>query len=549
MWIGAEGLIFRVTWSAIWSAAWSLCALVLVCGWGNSTRTIADEPPRVASSVFLTIDADLGAMKRDKRLGLLPWEVLATNLERILGIDLLAEEQIRIEFAAVEENYWIGSLITTQANKIQLGDLSKSRFMKVKDSEGQTIEHLRRLADSEVVVCKMDSVWHIGSERALQKFTESGRLPTPVLKDKTAAENYLIKVDLRIEPIRKELLSLIETELPDEAYAQQKDWQELCKMLAGGSLEITGGAIKAARLTLRGSTGISGKMIQERVQKLQLPFVDFLESYIQAKVNDYRLSQRERFAWEAYAGRLRQTIVDFQPLEDGGQLQYEVSTLIRVPLAAEIGEQLINGLEKSRLSNARFSAQYKLRELHEAIDKYTTEKGSFPLREILSEDGKSLLSWRVALLPYLGYESLYKQFHLNEPWDSPHNIQLLSSMPSIYRNSTGVIKEGETTFVAPYGAIDVKRRTVWDIVPSGRDKISEEQQSSILLIEVNAEGAVPWSSPEDLNVMQQDVRSLLRDPPEGNGIVLINGDTDYISNSISALILMELLNCSKERQR
>jgi hypothetical protein len=290
-------------------------------------------------------------------------------------------------------------------------------------------------------------------------------------------------------------------------------------------------------------------MIQERVQKLQLPFVDFLESYIQAKVNDYRLSQRERFAWEAYAGRLRQTIVDFQPLEDGGQLQYEVSTLIRVPLAAEIGEQLINGLEKSRLSNARFSAQYKLRELHEAIDKYTTEKGSFPLREILSEDGKSLLSWRVALLPYLGYESLYKQFHLNEPWDSPHNIQLLSSMPSIYRNSTGVIKEGETTFVAPYGAIDVKRRTVWDIVPSGRDKISEEQQSSILLIEVNAEGAVPWSSPEDLSVMQQDVRSLLRDPPEGNGIVLINGDTDYISNSISALILMELLNCSKERQR
>jgi hypothetical protein len=383
----------------------------------------------------------------------------------------------------------------------------------------------------------------------LQKFTESGRLPTPVLKDKTAAENYLIKVDLRIEPIRKELLSLIETELPDEAYAQQKDWQELCKMLAGGSLEVTGGATKAARLTLRGSTGISGKMIQERVQKLQLPFVDFLESYIQAKVNDYRLSQRERFAWEAYAGRLRQTIVDFQPLEDGGQLQYEVSTLIRVPLAAEIGEQLINGLEKSRLSNARFSAQYKLRELHEAIDKYTTEKGSFPLREILSEDGKSLLSWRVALLPYLGYESLYKQFHLNEPWDSPHNIQLLSSMPSIYRNSTGVIKEGETTFVAPYGAIDVKRRTVWDIVPSGRDKISEEQQSSILLIEVNAEGAVPWSSPEDLNVMQQDVRSLLRDPPEGNGIVLINGDTDYISNSISALILMELLNCSKERQR
>ena len=539
----------RVTWSTFWSAVWLLTASVLLCLWGMPMRTHADEPSSGSSNVFLTIEADLGAIRRDKRLGLLPWEVLAESLEGILGIDLLAEEKIKFEYAAIEEKLWVGSLITTRSNEIQLDNLSKSRFMKVKDDDGATLEHFRRLADSEVIVCKMDSFWYIGSEQALQKLAKSNRLPRPDFKPDSDPKGCLIKADFSIEPIRQEILSLIENELPDGAYNQQKELKELCKMLGGGGIEIRAGEINAFQLTLCGSKGFTAKMIREHLQNLQLPFIDILESNIQAKVNDYRLSQRERFAWEAFAARLRQTIEDFKPIEDGNQLQYEIGALIHVPLAVEIGMQVINALEKSRLSNARFSSQYKLRELHEAIDKYTLEKGSFPLREIISEEGESLLSWRVALLPHLGYESLYKKFHLNEPWDSPHNIQLLSAMPSIYRNSNGVVREGHTTFVAPYGAIDVKRRTIWDIVPSNRHKISEEQQASILLIEVNAEGSVPWSSPEDLNVMQQDVRSLLRNPPEGNGIVLISGDTDYISNAISALTLWELLNCSKEGQR
>jgi hypothetical protein len=38
------------------------------------------------------------------------------------------------------------------------------------------------------------------------------------------------------------------------------------------------------------------------------------------------------------------------------------------------------------------------------------------------------LSWRVKLLPYLEQDHLYRQFKLNEPWDSPHNQALLKEM-------------------------------------------------------------------------------------------------------------------------
>ena len=46
--------------------------------------------------------------------------------------------------------------------------------------------------------------------------------------------------------------------------------------------------------------------------------------------------------------------------------------------------------------------------------------------------GKALLSWRVALLPFLEENELYKQFHLDEAWDSDHNKKLLAKMPRVF---------------------------------------------------------------------------------------------------------------------
>src|SRR5690348_7028267 len=40
------------------------------------------------------------------------------------------------------------------------------------------------------------------------------------------------------------------------------------------------------------------------------------------------------------------------------------------------------------------------------------------------KDGKPYCSWRVKLLPYLGESALYKQYHMNEPWDSPNNLEV-----------------------------------------------------------------------------------------------------------------------------
>jgi len=64
--------------------------------------------------------------------------------------------------------------------------------------------------------------------------------------------------------------------------------------------------------------------------------------------------------------------------------------------------------------------------------RYHEDHGHFPAASTYSADGKPLLSWRVALLPYIGHEKLYREFKLDEAWNSPHNRPLLDRMPMAY---------------------------------------------------------------------------------------------------------------------
>ena len=70
----------------------------------------------------------------------------------------------------------------------------------------------------------------------------------------------------------------------------------------------------------------------------------------------------------------------------------------------------------------------------------------FPAQAILGTDGQPKLSWRVALLPHLGQEALYQQFHLAEPWDSPHNKTLIERMPTSFESPDSPAPAGMTRF-------------------------------------------------------------------------------------------------------
>jgi len=89
-------------------------------------------------------------------------------------------------------------------------------------------------------------------------------------------------------------------------------------------------------------------------------------------------------------------------------------------------------LEEHRATSAqRQRSLNNLKRIALAFHNYNEATGHLP-GDIQDKDGKALLSWRVAILPYVGQEDLYKQFKLDQPWDSEHNLKLLSKIPTTY---------------------------------------------------------------------------------------------------------------------
>ena len=89
--------------------------------------------------------------------------------------------------------------------------------------------------------------------------------------------------------------------------------------------------------------------------------------------------------------------------------------------------------DAAKLARDMARSRLNLKKLALAMHNYNDTYGRLPLAATMGKNGKALLSWRVELLPYLEEQELYRQFKRDEPWNSPHNLKLLSKMPAVYR--------------------------------------------------------------------------------------------------------------------
>lgn len=144
----------------------------------------------------------------------------------------------------------------------------------------------------------------------------------------------------------------------------------------------------------------------------------------------------------------------------------------------------------------RGAAHVNLKQVALAMHSYQGEHGHLPAAAIADSNGKPLLSWRVAILPFIEEEALYREFKLNEAWDSPHNIQLLQRVPRAYRPPPlhgNTAPHGMTylqVLVGPGTAFEPGKRLH---LPGG---FPDGTSNTILVVE--AGHPVPWTKPDDL---------------------------------------------------
>jgi hypothetical protein len=164
---------------------------------------------------------------------------------------------------------------------------------------------------------------------------------------------------------------------------------------------------------------------------------------------------------------------------------------------------LLLAVQSVRETANRLWSANNLKQSSLAMHSYADANGTWTPAAICDAQGKPLLSWRVAILPYIEQGRLYQQFKLDEPWDGPHNSKLLALMPKEYGLRGDTTTPPDHTyyrvFVGNGAAFDPPRPSgQFGITPGTPPNDFTDGKTNTILI-VEAATAVPWTKPEDFD--------------------------------------------------
>ncbi|QDS91372.1 hypothetical protein FF011L_01010 [Roseimaritima multifibrata] len=190
---------------------------------------------------------------------------------------------------------------------------------------------------------------------------------------------------------------------------------------------------------------------------------------------------------------------------------------------------LLPAVQAARGAARRMQSSNNQKQILLAMHNYHSTFNHLPDAAVKDKDGKPLLSWRVSILPFIGENELYEQFHMDEPWDSEHNLPLSKKMPAIYRHPSLKTEENETVYQVAVG----DGLLFNDQKPTRFRDILDGTSNTILLTETDAEHAVNWAKPEDSPIDMDDPKGHLNIMPGG---VFQVGFADGSVQAISELV-------------
>lgn len=216
-------------------------------------------------------------------------------------------------------------------------------------------------------------------------------------------------------------------------------------------------------------------------------------------------------------------------------------------VAIVLGGSLVWAVMSAREAARRCCCQCPLKTLILALHNYNATYRSFPPAYIADGEGRPMHSWRVLILPFLGDDSrwLYDRYDFNEPWDGPHNKELLAARPNLFRcpsdPDADVPGSINTNYVAVVGA-----KAAWPGTGTRSfDDLSPTASETIMLAEVAGAG-IPWTEPRDLNLDSPhaspavgvsshhfpDGSLLFRDSRPGVTVALAHGGLEFLPGEL-----------------
>lgn len=217
----------------------------------------------------------------------------------------------------------------------------------------------------------------------------------------------------------------------------------------------------------------------------------------------------------------------------GAEVQMEASIDFRALVRTT---PLVPAIMGVRVAARRAQSMNNLKQIGLAFHNYHSVYGHFPAADGVGPDGKTPVSWRVLILPFIEQEPLYRQYNQNEPWDSPSNRKVLEQMPMIYQ---GLSSDEKTT--SPAYFVLTGRETLF---PPGQGvKLQDVTDgTSMTIAAVEAKRNIPWTKPEDIPyAADKPLPTLGGFSPQGFNALIADGSVRFIATKADEQVLRAMI--------
>lgn len=202
---------------------------------------------------------------------------------------------------------------------------------------------------------------------------------------------------------------------------------------------------------------------------------------------------------------------------------------------------LLPAPRSAREAARRSQCVNNLKQIGIALHNYEQAYGALPPSYTVDAVGRPLHSWRTLILPYLEQEPLYRTIDLAKPWDDPANAEARATVvPNYHCPSSSEFMTTTTTYLAI-----VARGGCFPPGVSRRlSEITDGTASTLMVIEADAEYAVPWMAPVDADeaaVLAIGPTAKLHHPG-GVNAAFVDGSVRFLKATTRAVVRRALVS-------
>jgi hypothetical protein len=442
------------------------------------------------------------------------------SFQRAFGVSLEHVERLSMVFLDFPPREPLLFLHTTQPYEPGKTILAAGKNVKTEKLQERTFyvgsDHAVLPLDGRSVV--HGDVAEIRSLITHKKPAQEGGLAVAL---REAAGKHALTAGLNVKPLHDAIAGMLPAEAEPFKPLLQARWATLTTDLEESARADLRAAFRAEADAREGLQSLNAAIVLARMALTQ-----GIKQMSQEKDTDKIVAQLKQVQQSLLTAKVEQ---NGKTLQATANLKIEDNTL---------GVAALEAIQKVRSSATRVQDTNDLRQLALAMHNYADVNGHFPPHAVYSKDGKPLLSWRVLLLPYIEQNALYKEFHLDEPWDSEHNKKLIAKMPRLYAGpDEHAIKAHETfyqVFTGKGSVFDGKKGIRLQDIPDGT--------SNTLLI-VEASESVPWTKPADIayDPAKQPLPRLGHMVENGFVAAFCDGSVRFITRKIKPATLRNLI--------